>query len=151
MFDLDEQEMLVRLMAALAAGALIGIDREVRNRPAGLRTHALAAEGAALFTMAAILLAVEADRTGVGPSDPGRIISTIVQGIGFLAAGVIFSHQAQVRGLTTAAGMWVTAAIGVLCGLGLYFLAVSATVATVAVLAIVKQLETRLVGGPDSD
>ena len=149
MFDLEEREMVIRLVAAIVAGALVGIDREVRNRSAGLRTHALAAEGAALFTMAAVLLTVEAEKSGFGPSDPGRIISTIVQGIGFLAAGVIFSHRAKVRGLTTAAGLWVTAAIGVLCGLGLFFLAISATIATIVVLAFIKWFEVRLTTGQE--
>ena len=145
MFDLDEREMIIRLVAALIAGAVIGVEREVRNRPAGLRTHALAAEGAALFTMAAILTTIEAQKAGYGPSDPGRIISTIVQGIGFLAAGVIFSQRKNVMGLTTAAGLWVTASIGVLCGCGFYTLAVAATVATAFVLAIVKVFEDRVV------
>ncbi|MGD9715112.1 MAG: MgtC/SapB family protein [Thermomicrobiales bacterium] len=147
MFDLDEQEMIIRLFAALAAGAIIGFEREVRNRPAGLRTHALASEGAALFTMAAILISIEAQKSGFAPSDPGRIISTIVQGIGFLAAGVIFAHHQKVHGLTTAAGLWVTAAVGVLCGAGLYFLALAATFATTVVLALVKVLEDRMSPG----
>lgn len=151
MFDLDEQEMVIRLLAALVAGAIIGFEREVRNRSAGLRTHALAAEGAAIFTMAAIMISVEAGKAGYGPSDPARIISTIVQGIGFLAAGVIFAHHQKVRGLTTAAGLWVTASIGVLCGTGLYFLAIVATIATTVVLAIVKVLEDRLTGESDAD
>src|SRR5687768_11439163 len=130
MFELDELEMVLRVVAALGLGGVVGFEREVRNRSAGMRTHALAAEGAALFTMAAILVAVEADNSGCGPAGPRRIMSTIVQGIGFLAAGVIFARGAKVRGLTTAAGLWVTAAVGVLCGAGLYFLAIAATIAT---------------------
>ncbi len=151
MFDLDEQEMLIRLLAALAVGALVGFEREVRNRPAGLRTHALAAEGAALFTMASILLTVEASKAGYGPADPSRIISTIVQGIGFLAAGVIFAHKQKVQGLTTAAGLWVTAALGVLCGAGLYFLAAAAAVSTALVLAAAKVFEDRFLPGDEPD
>jgi putative Mg2+ transporter-C (MgtC) family protein len=146
-FELDEPELLLRLVAALALGGVIGFEREVRNRSAGMRTHALAAEGAALFTMAALLVAVEADKAGYGPADPSRIVSTIVQGIGFLAAGVIFARGAKVRGLTTAAGLWVTAAVGVLCGAGLYFLASAATIATFFVLSGLKIVEDRLIGG----
>jgi putative Mg2+ transporter-C (MgtC) family protein len=142
-FELDEREMVFRLVAALALGAIVGIDREVRNRPAGLRTHALASLGAALFTMASIEMAVEARNSGHGPVDASRIVSTVVQGIGFLAAGVIFAHKAKIRGLTTAAGLWVTAALGVLCGMGMYFLAVAATIATAVVLAGIKTIENR--------
>ena len=145
MFDLDELEMVLRLVAALGLGGIVGFEREVRNRSAGMRTHALAAEGAALFTMAAILVAKEAEQAGYGPADPGRIISTIVQGIGFLAAGVIFAQGAKVRGLTTAAGLWVTAAVGVLSGGGFFFLAIAATVATAIVLSGLKVVEDRLI------
>lgn len=154
MFDLSDQEMILRLLAALLLGGVIGIEREVRNRSAGMRTHALASEGAALFTMAAILITKEAADAGYGPSDPSRITSTIVQGIGFLAAGVIFAQGAKVRGLTTAAGLWVTAAVGVLCGGGFYFLATSATVATAIVLGFVKVIENRFMSngaGPAID
>jgi len=146
MFDLGEQEMVLRLLAALVLGGIVGFEREVRNRPAGMRTHALAAEGAALFTMAALLVTVEAERAGLGPADPGRIISTIVQGIGFLAAGVIFAQGARVSGLTTAAGLWVTAAVGVLCGGGFFFLAIASTIATALVLAGLKVVEQRFMG-----
>ncbi|CAN5724298.1 hypothetical protein BH24CHL4_BH24CHL4_18980 [soil metagenome] len=145
MFDLGELEMVLRLLAALTLGGVVGFEREVRNRSAGMRTHALAAEGAALFTMVAILVAIEADKAGYWPVDPSRIISTIVQGIGFLAAGVIFARGARVRGLTTAAGLWVTAAIGVLCGGGFYFLAIAATFATAIVLAVLKSVEVRFI------
>jgi putative Mg2+ transporter-C (MgtC) family protein len=150
-FELSELEMVLRLLAALGLGCVVGFEREVRNRSAGMRTHALAAEGAALFAMAAILVSEEAAKAGYGPSDPGRTISTIVQGIGFLAAGVIFAQGARVRGLTTAAGLWVTAAIGVLCGTGLFFLAAVATIATAVILAGLKVVEVRyLASGQDS-
>ena len=157
MFDLGELQILLRLIAALGLGCIVGFEREVRNRSAGMRTHALAAEGAALFTMAAILVTEEAAKAGFGPSDPGRIIATIVQGIGFLAAGVIFAQGARIRGLTTAAGLWVTASVGVLCGAGFFFLAISATIATALVLAGLKELEVRYIGNrpnqsaPDSE
>jgi putative Mg2+ transporter-C (MgtC) family protein len=147
MFELGELEMVLRLVAALGLGGAVGFEREVRNRSAGMRTHALAAEGCALFTMAAILVAVEADKSGYGPADPSRIMSTIVQGIGFLAAGVIFARGARVRGLTTAAGLWVTAAVGMLCGAGLFFLAISATIATFFVLSGLKIVENRFMPG----
>lgn len=150
MFDLTEQQMVIRLVAALALGGAIGFEREVKARPAGMRTYALAAEGAALFMMGSILIASEvAERNGI-TNDPSRIASTVVQGIGFLAAGVIFSQGARVTGLTTAAGLWVTAAIGLLAGAGFFFLAIAATVATWLVLAGLKVIEDKFLDSGQS-
>lgn len=144
MFDPDNQQVAYRILAALLCGGIIGLDREIRSHAAGMRTHALAAEGAALFTLAGILIAHEAHSMGYVGADPSRVASTVAQGIGFLAAGVIFGSAARVRGLTTAAGLWTTAGIGVLCGAGFYAVALFATVATVAVLSIFKIVEDRL-------
>lgn len=141
MFDPDNQEIALRVTAALACGGLIGFDRRVRSHAAGMRTHALAAEGAAIFTLAGILIANQAHAIGYAGADPSRIASTVAQGIGFLAAGVIFGTAAKVKGLTTAAGLWTTAAIGIACGAGFYFLAYFATVATLVVLSIFKYIE----------
>jgi putative Mg2+ transporter-C (MgtC) family protein len=143
MFELTEREMVLRLVTALVLGGAIGFEREYRARSAGLRTYALAAEGAALFMMASILIANAVAETNGVANDPSRIASTVVQGIGFLAAGVIFAQGARVKGLTTAAGLWVTAAIGLLAGGGFYFLAISATVATAFVMVGLKVVERR--------
>jgi putative Mg2+ transporter-C (MgtC) family protein len=140
----DKQELALRVLAALLCGGIIGLDRELRSLAAGMRTHALAAEGAALFTLAGILIAHEARNAGYLGADPSRVASTVAQGIGFLAAGVIFGSAARVKGLTTAAGLWATAAIGMLCGAGFYFLAFFATAATVAVLSLFKVIENRV-------
>lgn len=144
MFDLGTTELTLRVIAALICGGAIGLDRELRSHSAGMRTHALAAEGAAIFTIAGILIAREAHGVGYTSSDPTRVASTVVQGIGFLAAGVIFGSAARVKGLTTAAGLWTTAAIGMLCGGGFYRLAIIATVATLVVLSVFKIIENRL-------
>jgi putative Mg2+ transporter-C (MgtC) family protein len=144
LLDLTHQEMVLRLVSALVLGGIVGFEREVRARPAGMRTHSLAAEGSALFTLAGLLIARDSASAGFDSADPGRIASIVVQGIGFLAAGVIFAHGAKVHGLTTAAGLWTTAAIGVLVGAGYFFLAVSATLATTIVLSIFKWFETRI-------
>lgn len=144
MFDPGNQEVAIRLTVALLCGGIIGLDREVRSHAAGMRTHALAAEGAALFTLAGILIASEARANGFVGADPSRVASTVAQGIGFLAAGVIFGSAVRVKGLTTAAGLWATAAIGVVSGAGLYFPAVFATLATVIVLSLFKLLEDRI-------
>jgi putative Mg2+ transporter-C (MgtC) family protein len=143
MFDPDNQEIALRIVAALVCGGIIGLDRELRSLAAGMRTHALAAEGAALFALAGILMANEAHAIGYVGADPSRIASTVAQGIGFLAAGVIFGSAAKVRGLTTAAGLWTTAAIGIACGAGFYFLAFFATFAAVVVLSFLKIVEER--------
>ena len=144
MFDPSTTEMTLRVIAALLCGGAIGLDRELRSHSAGMRTHALAAEGAAIFTIAGILIAGEAHKIGYVGSDPTRVASTVAQGIGFLAAGVIFGSAARVKGLTTAAGLWTTAAIGMLCGGGFYRLAVIATIATLLVLSAFKVFENRL-------
>lgn len=144
MLELSNQELALRVLAALLCGGIIGIDREVRSHAAGVRTHALASEGAALFTLAGILIAQEAHKLGYVGADPARVASTVVQGIGFLAAGVIFASAAKVKGLTTAAGLWATAAIGIVCGAGFYFLAFFATFSTVLVLSLFKTVEERV-------
>jgi putative Mg2+ transporter-C (MgtC) family protein len=144
MFDLDNTQVAFRVLAALACGGFIGLDRELRAHSAGMRTHALAAEGAALFTLVGLLIANEAHQAGYAASDPTRVASTVAQGIGFLAAGVIFAIATRVHGLTTAAGLWTTAAIGMLCGGGFYFLAFFSTGATFIVLSLFKVIEERL-------
>ena len=144
MLDPSNQELALRVLAALLCGGLIGLDRELRSHSAGMRTHALAAEGAALFTIAGILIASEAHSLGYPAADPGRVASTVAQGIGFLAAGVIFGSAAKVRGLTTAAGLWTTASVGMLCGGGFYVVAGFATLATLIVLSVFKVIEERL-------
>jgi putative Mg2+ transporter-C (MgtC) family protein len=120
--------------AALLAGA-IGLEREVHLKAAGFRTHMLVGLGSALFTVLSL--------NAFGPStDPGRVAAQIVTGIGFLGAGAIFKEGATVRGLTTAAGLWTVAAIGMAAGAGSLLLAV---VATAVVLAVVFGL--RIIDG----
>jgi putative Mg2+ transporter-C (MgtC) family protein len=151
MFDPDNQEIALRITAALVCGGIVGLDRELRSLAAGMRTHALAAEGAALFALAGILMASEAHAIGYAGADPSRIASTVAQGIGFLAAGVIFGSAARVKGLTTAAGLWTTAAIGIACGAGFYFMAFFATFAAVIVLSVLKVVEDRFASKLQSD
>jgi putative Mg2+ transporter-C (MgtC) family protein len=124
-----ELEMVLRLLLAVALAAAIGYQRERANKPAGLRTHILIALGAALFTIVSIY--------GFGDKgDPSRVAAGVVAGIGFLGAGVIFrAMRGDVpMGLTTAASVWVTAAIAVAAGTGLYL--VSAVVAVVVILVL---------------
>ncbi|MHA1548994.1 MAG: MgtC/SapB family protein [Alphaproteobacteria bacterium] len=139
-------EILLNILAALAAGAVIGLERSHSGRPAGFRTHALVCLSSAVLMVASnyqadwlAVLAVESIRT-----DPIRMAQGIMTGIGFLGAGVIFKEGLTVRGLTTAASIWTTAAIGILYGVGFLVPATLATVLTIGVLGAFRLVETRL-------
>jgi putative Mg2+ transporter-C (MgtC) family protein len=140
MESLSDIEAIQRLALAMVVGAVLGLERERLDRPAGLRTYMLVVEGACLFMICAILLADQIARAG-GVSDPGRIASTVVQGIGFIAAGVILTTGKEVIGLTTAAGLWVATALGLLIGAGFYMVAVVAAGATVVALIVLRHVE----------
>ncbi len=133
-------EAIQRLALAMVVGAVLGVERERLDRPAGLRTYMLVVEGACLFMICAILLSEQIVRAG-GISDPGRIASTVVQGIGFIAAGVILTTGKEVVGLTTAAGLWVATALGLLIGAGFFVIAVVAAGATVVALVALRHVE----------
>ena len=145
METLSDLEAIERLALAMVVGALLGVERERLDRPAGLRTYMLVVEGACLFMICAILLADQIARAG-NVSDPGRIASTVVQGIGFIAAGVILTTGREVIGLTTAAGLWVATALGLLIGAGFYVVAVVAAVATIVALIVLRGVELRFLG-----
>ncbi|WP_118132490.1 MgtC/SapB family protein [Oceanicella sp. SM1341] len=131
---------VVRLGIAAALGAVIGIDREARQHSAGLRTHILICLAACLFTLiSAELFARFADAGG--NMDPTRVIEAVTAGVAFLAAGTIIRGEGGVKGLTTGAGMWLAGAIGCATGVGLYLLAIIATVLAVIVLSLVKFFE----------
>jgi len=132
--------LLVRLLAAGALGSVLGWEREQARKPAGLRTHMVVAIASALFTVLAGLVVEEA---GNQRGDPVRAIQAIAMGIGFLGGGVIFvAHRRdQVHGLTTAASIWATAAVGIAAGLAHYVLAAGATLILVIVLRVVAKLE----------
>ena len=134
-FPTSDLELIQRLLLAAALGAVLGIERELRQKSAGLRTNILIAVGSALFTLMSIEMA-EASGT-----DPTRIAAQIVTGIGFLGAGAIMRTDVGVQGLTTAATVWVNAAVGVAVGGGEYHLAVIATSVTVAVLLLLVPIE----------
>lgn len=114
-------EITIRLAAALLLGGAIGMEREYRSKDAGFRTHFLVALGSALFTIISQYGFTD------GLRDSSRIAAQIVSGIGFLGAGIIIFQKNMVRGLTTAAGLWVTAAIGMACGTGMYAVAAITT------------------------
>jgi putative Mg2+ transporter-C (MgtC) family protein len=129
----------VRLVLAAVAGAVIGLQRQHAHKPAGLRTHMLVALGSAVFVLVPLELQVP-----IG--EVGRVIQGVAAGIGFIGAGAILkrSDEGDVVGLTTAAGIWLTAAVGVAIGLGGIGIALIATLLTWFILSVVVHLETRL-------
>jgi putative Mg2+ transporter-C (MgtC) family protein len=138
--------MLGRIFGALLVGALIGLERSFHGRPAGFRTHALVCVASALLMLVTVYqnewmthVAMDAIRT-----DPTRMAQGIMTGIGFLGAGVIFKEGLTVRGLTTAASIWVTSAIGVLIGIGFWVAALIGSFATLAVLSVFRVIETSM-------
>jgi putative Mg2+ transporter-C (MgtC) family protein len=118
-------ETFLSLLLAVALGAIVGIEREMTHKPAGLRTHMLVSLGACLFTVVSVGFDVE----------PARIAAGIVAGIGVVGAGTIWAEKDKVKGITTAASLWVTAAIGLTAGIGDYPLAAVVTVLVVIILA----------------
>jgi putative Mg2+ transporter-C (MgtC) family protein len=129
------QGTITRLLMACAMGAVVGIEREWRHKASGLRTNMLICMGAALFTMMSIVLA------GDNSPNKGQVASNIVQGIGFLGAGLILHTRSRVLGLTSAATVWVVAAIGMACGAGLYVEAAIATAIVYIALRFIGLLE----------
>ncbi|WP_336366401.1 MgtC/SapB family protein [Marinobacter sp. C2H3] len=141
----DYVEMAVRLIAALVAGALIGYERTYHGRPAGFRTHAL------VCTTSSLLMLVTVYEVHWMPTagdmirlDPTRMAQGIMTGIGFLGAGVIMKEGLSVRGLTTAASIWITAAIGILAGIGFYFPLTLSVALAVSVLSLFRWIEARV-------
>lgn len=122
-------EMILRLLLATALGAGIGYQRERAGKVAGLRTHILIALGAALFTVVSVF-------GFSGAVDPSRVAAGVVAGVGFIGAGVIFRGEEGVAGLTTAASIWIVAAIGLAAGAGLYLISVIVTLIAIGILMI---------------
>lgn len=121
---LTTQEMGFRLLAAAFCGALLGLDREMRGKAAGLRTHTLISISCALTTLVALELFTGLQTSGdERPSDPVRVIQGVAQAVGFISAGVMFRSGDSVRGATTAAIIWVAGGLGIACGAGYYALA----------------------------
>lgn len=135
------EEVIFKLLLAALLGALIGLEREYKKKGAGLKTYSLVCLGSCLFTVLSFeWLRVFSPQTGIN-IDPTRIVQAIATGIGFIGAGIIFQQGEGVIGLTTAAGLWVTAAIGIAAGVGFYYLAIFSSILTVAILFIFAILE----------
>lgn len=142
----------LRMFVALVFGAAIGIEREWRTKPAGLRTHMMISLAACLFVLAAFeISSIEFSSEDTQRVDPLRLIEAVTAGVAFLAAGAIFTMQGKVRNLTTGASMWLAGAIGLCCGAGRIPLAALATVLVLLVLTLVTWLERNTAVGQDDE
>ncbi len=139
-------EMALHLVVALAAGGIIGLERSYHGRPAGFRTHALVCIASTVLMILTVYHVKWFDASFLErvAIDPTRMAQGIMTGIGFLGAGVIMKEGLTVRGLTTAASIWITAAIGILIGVGFYFPAGIATAMTLIVLSVFRWIERRM-------
>ena len=129
--DVTTADMAVRLLASAGLGAALGVERELNAQPAGFRTHLLVCLGSALFTVGG---------AAYGDGDPTRVAAQVASGIGFLGAGAILRDAGGVKGLTTAGNLWVTAAVGLACGLGAIPAAVIATAIALVALVLLKRV-----------
>ena len=136
----DNLEFLIRLLLSAALGALVGLERSKRQKEAGVRTHCIIACTSALFMILSKYAFIDVTSIdGLRGADPARIAAQVVSGISFLGAGVIFKNGNSIRGLTTAAGMWGTAAIGMAVGAGMYWLGLSEAAILVAIQIILHR------------
>jgi len=136
--DQLELSMVSRVLVAALLGAIIGVQRESRGKAAGLRTNALITLGSAMFGVLSVTVVPHAQ------GDPSRIAAAVVSGIGFLGGGAILRHEQHVLGLTSAATIWVDAAIGLAVGVGMYTVAIAVTVVTLFVLEVLPHVENLL-------
>lgn len=137
----DPVELVVRLGSACVLAALLGLEREHKERAAGLRTYMMVALAAAAYTILALQVAADSARPQAIVADPVRIVEAVTAGVAFLAAGTIIVRRGAVAGLTTGAGMWLCAAVGLACGAGYLLLAGIATGFGLFVLAVVRLFE----------
>lgn len=144
-------DYLIRISVALALGFILGLERELTNKYAGLRTHILVCLGACAFTIISIY-GFPSYATGdniildqaTGIRDTGRVAAQVVSGIGFIGAGAVLRNGPMIIGLTTAATLWISAAIGMTCGVGMYDVAAVTTIASVAVLTLIRIFERKI-------
>ena len=133
-------EHIIQLLLAITLGGVIGFEREIKHRPAGLRTHMLVSLGAAIFTIVSVSFS----------TDQARIAAAIVTGIGFLGAGSIISTRGHMHGVTTAATLWIVASIGLCVGVGQYWIAIIGTILVFVILQI-KKVEEKIMPRDNSE
>lgn len=141
-FILQNSDVILKLIVAVVLGLLVGMERLLVHKDAGMKTHALVSLGSALFVIISEMIVLKYQ--GIGGFDPTRIASQVIVGIGFLGAGSIMLYGSQLRGLTTAGGLWVTAGIGMAAGFGFHGLALMVTILVLLILILVNILERPL-------
>ena len=141
--NIFDYSIFLRVLSSLLLGFAIGLEREMTNKYAGLRTNILVCLGACIFTIISIYGFPEVSVTGdeLGTRDTARVAAQVVTGIGFIGGGTVLRHGATVFGLTTAATLWVSAAIGMACGAGMYGLAIVSTILSIIILVSVRLFE----------
>ncbi|NLF50962.1 MAG: MgtC/SapB family protein, partial [Leptolinea sp.] len=137
---IPEGQIFLRLIIASVLGALIGLDRERQNQPAGLRTHIILVTGAALAMTLSINLSMQY-RTMATNGDPTRLAAQVLSGIGFLGAGAILRYGTNIKGLTTATSLWTMAVVGLAVGAGYLLVAIGTTVFLLSALTILNRIE----------
>jgi putative Mg2+ transporter-C (MgtC) family protein len=149
---LAPDEVALRLGLAIVFGLALGVDREMRDKPAGLRTHAMVSLAACSFALLAIGFAhvLANGASGAKGADPVRALEAVATGVAFLGGGAIIQARGDVRGITTGSGIWLAGAIGLACGAGFYFLALLTAVLGIILLAVLRAFEKHLLGSqPD--
>ncbi|MBK75923.1 MAG: magnesium transporter MgtC [Henriciella sp.] len=145
--EIGTLQLLLRIGLACLFGALLGLEREIRDRPAGLRTFMLVSLAACLFTIIALevsfLVETTEDQSSIRP-DPLRIVEAVTAGVAFIAAGAIIRHSGRLEGLTTGAGMWLAGAIGLACGAGFIGIAALVTLLALVIMVLFKWVERYL-------
>jgi putative Mg2+ transporter-C (MgtC) family protein len=146
---LTDAQILLRLVLSIFLGGFIGLERQVHRRTAGLRTHILVCLGSCLIMLTSLY--VFDIYRNVVPMDPSRIAAGVITGIGFLGAGAIIREEQGVKGLTTAASLWVVAALGLAIGCGFYSASIFATILALIVLLFLRNLETFVFAGKEKN
>ena len=139
-YPVTQQAVIIRILLSIFIGGLLGLERGMKNRPAGLRTYMLVCVGSCL-----VMMTNQYIYQSTGAGDPMRLGAQVVSGIGFLGAGtIVVTHHNQIKGLTTAAGLWASAGVGLALGVGFYEGAIAASLGVYIILSILQRLDTRV-------
>lgn len=141
-FQFEQADWFIRLVLALIAGAILGIDREVRRRRIGIRTYMMVSLGSAIFAIVSVEMAQDMTEAGLS-ADPTRVIQGLIGGLGFLGAGAIIQGDKRVGGMVTAASLWVAGAIGLAAGMGYGLFAIICAAMAAGLLAVSRVMEHR--------